>query len=215
MLFEQGRVGPDVGHGHRLTAAGVVGHGHHAKGDALALGLEQRLDPLQINIALERVDQRRLQAFGNDQIHGLDADVFQVGAGRVEMRVIGHQVALFADGGEQHLLGRAPLVGRHEMLHAGDALDHRLQPVEAARPGVALVALHDGAPLAGRHGAGAGIGQPVDQHILGAQLEDIEFGRFEHLLALRPRGHADRLDAFDAKGLNQGFRHGSRVKVDG
>jgi hypothetical protein len=62
------------------------------------------------------------------------------------------------------------------MRHAGDALHDLLQPVETARAGVALVAFHDGAPLAAGHGAGAGIGQPVDQHVVGAQLEDVQLG---------------------------------------
>jgi hypothetical protein len=111
---------------------------------------QHRLQPRQVDIALEGVDQRRLQALGNDQVLRFHAQVFQVGARGVEVAVVGHQVAALAHGGEQHLLGRAALVRGHEVLHAGDALHHRFQPVEAARAGVALVAFHDGAPLAAR-----------------------------------------------------------------
>jgi hypothetical protein len=50
-------------------------------------------------------------------------------------------------------------------------------------------------PLAGGHGAGAGVGQPVDQHVLGAQLEDVEPGRFQQALALGACGHADGFDS--------------------
>jgi hypothetical protein len=123
--------------------------------------------------------------------------------------VVGHQIALFADSGEQHFFGGAPLVRRHKVLHAGDVLDHGFEPVEAARPGVTFVTLHDGTPLFGGHGAGAGIGQPVNQHIFGAKLEDIELGGCQQSLALRSGGHSDGLDAFDAKRFNQGFRHGA------
>ena len=213
MLLQQSRVGPDIRHRDGLATAAVVGHGEHAKRDALALSLEQRLDSLQVDIALERIDQRWLQTFRDHQIDRLDADVFQVRAGRIEVGVVGHQVALFAYCGEQHLFGGAPLVGRHKVLHAGDVLDHRFQPVKAARPGVALVALHDGAPLPRRHGTGAGIGQPVDQYVFGAQLEHVELGRFQQLLPLRAGGHADGLDALDAKGFNQGFGHGGDIGV--
>ncbi len=195
-----------------MTAAGVVGHGDHAKRNALTLRLEQRLHPRQINIAFERVNQRRLQPFGDDQIDRLNADVFEVGAGGVKVRIVGHQIAFFADGGEQHLFSGAPLVRRHKVLHAGDALNDGLQPVKTARPGVAFVAFHDGAPLARRHRAGARIGQPVDQHIFSAELENIELGRLQQLHPLLARGHANRLDALDAERFNQGFRHGNFSK---
>jgi hypothetical protein len=121
--------------------------------------------------------------------------------------VVGHQVALLAGGGEQHLLGRAALVRGHEEGMPVIFWITAFQPVEAARAGVALVPFHDGAPLPAGHGAGAGIGQPVDQHVLGAQLEDVEVGGFEQLLALGAAGHADGFDALDAEGFDQGLGH--------
>lgn len=42
------------------------------------------------------MDQTRLQAFGNHRIHRFDADVFEIGAGGVEMAVIRYQVAFLA-----------------------------------------------------------------------------------------------------------------------
>jgi hypothetical protein len=76
--------------------------------------LQQRLDALQVDVALEGMDQRRLQALGDDQVAGIDAEVFEVGARGVEVAVVGHHVTLLAHRGEQHLLGRAALVRGHE-----------------------------------------------------------------------------------------------------
>jgi hypothetical protein len=138
----------------------------------------------------------------------LHAEVFQVGAGGVEVAIVGHHIPLFAHRREQHFFSSPALVRGHKKLHAGDVLDDFLQPVKTARSRITFVTFHDGAPLARRHGAGAGVGEPVNQHVFGAQLEHVEFGGFQQLLALRPGGHADRLDTFDAKRLDQGFGHG-------
>jgi hypothetical protein len=146
----------------------------------------------------------------NSRFH---AQHFQVGARGVEVAVVGHQLTRLAGHAEQHPLGRAALVRGHEVLHAGDVADHGFQAKEAARPGVALVAFHDGAPLARRHRAGARIGEPVDQHVIGAQLEDVQVRRFEQALTLAARGHADRLDALDAEGFDQCSGHGDCAPV--
>jgi hypothetical protein len=53
-----------------------------------------------------------------------------------------------------------------------------------------------------------GIGQPVKQHVFGAQLEDVEVRGLQQLLALRARRHANGLDALDTKGFDEGFGHG-------
>ena len=113
------------------------------------------------------MDGGRLQAFGNDQIQRLNTQVFQVGPGGVEVAVVGHHVALFAHRREQHFFCGAALVRGYKKLHAGDVLNDFFQPVKAARASITFVAFHDGAPLARRHGAGTGVGQPVDQHVFG------------------------------------------------
>ena len=143
------------------------------------------------------------------QVAGIDTEVFEVGARGVEVAVVGHHVTLLADRGEQHLLGRAALVRGHHVLHAGDRLHRALQAIEAARAGVALVAFHDRGPLARGHRAGARVGEPVDQHVVGAQAERVELGLRQQLLALGARGHADGLDRLDAERLDEGLGHGA------
>ena len=54
---------------------------------------------------------------------------------------------------------------------AEDILNGILEAIEAAAAGVAFVAFHDGGPLVGGHGAGAGVGEQVDEDIVGGEQE--------------------------------------------
>ena len=111
--------------------------------------------------------------FGDDEIDGLGADEFDVGAGGVEVRVVGDDVALLAGHAEEDALGGAALVRGDDVLVAEDVLDGIFEAVEAAAAGVALVAFHDGGPLVGGHGAGAGVGEQIDEHIVGREQEEV------------------------------------------
>src|ERR1700688_1475979 len=100
----------------------------------------------------------RLAAFGNDHVCGFGSYVFDVGAGGVEVGVVGNDVAFFAHHAEEDALGGSALVGRDDVLVSEDILDGGAESFEAAAAGVTLVAFHDGGPLVGGHGSGAGIG---------------------------------------------------------
>ena len=67
--------------------------------------------------------QARLAAFGNHEIHSLGADEFDIGAGRIEMGVVGNNVSLLAGDVEENALGGASLVGGNDVLVAEDVLD--------------------------------------------------------------------------------------------
>ena len=150
------------------------------------------------------------RAFGDRQVDRLGADELDVGARGVEVRVVGHDVALLAHHAEQNALGGAALVRRNHVLIAEDVLHGVAEAVEAAAAGVALVALHDRRPLVGGHGAGAGVGQQVDQHIVGGEQKQVVVRGAQQFFALLARGPADRLDALDAKRLDDGLgQHGS------
>ena len=88
--------------------------------------------------------------------------------------------------------------------------------IEAAAARVTLVAFHDAGPLMRRHGAGAGIGEQVDEHVVGGQEEQVVVSRAQQLLALLAGGPANRLDALDAERLDDGFdgHGGSRLSGD-
>jgi hypothetical protein len=63
---------------------------------------------------------------------------------------------------------------------AGEVAHDRLEFEERTAAGVALVAGHDRRPLLRRHRAGAGVGQQVDHHVLGAHQEQVVVRRGEH-----------------------------------
>ena len=132
-----------------------------------------------------------------------------VGAGGVEVAVVGDDVALLAHHREQDALGGAALVRRDDVLEAGDVVD-RVVEVEVRRAaGVGLVAAHDAAPLVGAHRAGAAVGEQVDDHVFGAQREDVVAGVADHLLSLLGGGHLDLLDDLDAERLDDRLEHGA------
>ncbi len=106
---------------------------------------------------------------------------------------------------EQDAFGGTALMRRDDVAVAEDVLDRVAEVVEAAAAGVALVAFHDGGPLMSRHGAGAGVGEQVDEHIVGRQEEQVVVGGTQQLFTLRAGGPADRLDALDAERLDDGF----------
>ena len=108
----------------------------------------------------------------------------------------------FQDGVEEDPLGGAPLVGRDDVLEAGQVLHDVAEAVEGAAAGVGLVALHERAPLRGRHRARPGVGEEVDEDVLRAEEEDVVAGLRERLLALLAVRELDRLDRLDAEGLD-------------
>ena len=58
------------------------------------------------------------------------------------------------------------------------------EAIEAAAAGVAFVAFHDGGPLMSRHGAGAGVGEQVDEDIVSGQEEEVVVRGLEKGFAL-------------------------------
>ena len=124
MPAADGADGADVLHGDRLAAAGVVGDGEHDERDVLAADLfDQGFERGDIHVAFERVDGAGLAAFGDDEVDGFGADELDVGAGGVEVGVVGHDVALLAHAAEEDALGGAALVGGDDVLVAEDVLD--------------------------------------------------------------------------------------------
>jgi hypothetical protein len=84
----------DLAHGaqvrqrHRLAAPGVVRDRHEHDRHVLAAALaDQRVERVDVHVALERVDRRRLTALGDDAVDRLGARELDVGAGRVEVGV--------------------------------------------------------------------------------------------------------------------------------
>jgi hypothetical protein len=88
--------------------------------------------------------------------------------------VVGNDVATFADRAKQDAFGGASLVSWDHVFEPGNLPHRALKLVERAAAGIALVSLQHAAPLSGAHRAGAGVGQQVDEHIVGMQHKQIK-----------------------------------------
>jgi hypothetical protein len=205
----QGRGGVDVGEADRLAAAGVVRDGDHHERDAAPVLRQAAFERDEVDVALEGGREGRLCGLGAAQIQRRGADGLEVGAGGVEMRVVRHDVAGAARGGEQDALGRAALVRGDDVAITGDLAHGRLEAEERAGPGVGFIAGHHAGPLGGGHGAGAGVGQQVDDDVLRLEEKEIVVGGGQRGGALLAGGEADGLDRLDAKRFDDGLElHG-------
>jgi hypothetical protein len=111
VTFADGSYGFGVFHGDGLAAAGVVGDGEHDQRDALAPhALDELVERFNIHVAFEGQDGLGAARFWVEQIDGLGAHEFNIGAGGVEVGVVGDDVALPAHHVEEDALGGATLV---------------------------------------------------------------------------------------------------------
>ena len=124
-----------VGERDRLPAAGVVGDGDHDERDALGAVLGERLaQGVDIHVALERVVRVHVRELGRGQVERERPSELDVGAGRVEVAVVGDDVALFAHDREEDPLGSAALMGRDDVLEPGDVVDRVVEVEVAGEP---------------------------------------------------------------------------------
>ncbi len=194
---------------HGLPAARVVGDGDHHQRHAIAVFVERPLERSQVDVALEGMHQRRHAAFGDHEVARLGAFDLDVGARRIEVVVVGDDVAGLQDRVEEDALGRPPLMRRDDVAKTGEVLHDGLKAVERAAAGVRLVALHQGAPLRRRHRAGARVGEQVDEHVVAAQEEDVAAGLVQRATPRCLVGEVQRFDRLDAKRLDDGLEgHG-------
>ncbi len=163
---------------------------------------QQRVEALEVHVPLERVEGGRVEALGDHEVDRLGAGGLDVGPGGVEVGVVRDDRAGPGDHGEQDLLGGAALV-RGDHVREREQLLHGLEePEPRRRAGVALVAALDARPLVPGHRAGAGVGEQVDQHVLGAQREQVVARLEQRSPALLDRGHPQRLDRVDPERLD-------------
>ena len=186
-----------------LAAAGVVGDREHDERNAAAAhALDEALECSHIHIAFEGVQHCGLAALGDRQIDSFSAGKLDVGTRGVEVSVVGNDVPFLTRDAEEDALSRAALVGGNDVPVTEDVLDGIPETVEAAAARVALIAFHDGGPLMGRHGAGAGIGEQVDEDIVGGQEKEIVVRGLQKFFALGASGPADGLNTLDAERLD-------------
>ena len=143
---------------------------------------QQVLERREVDVALERVLRGRVGPSAMTRSTA-SAPVASTLARVVSKWVLfGTTLPGAADHGEEDLLGGPPLVDRDHVLER-EQLPHRVEEdVVRRRAGVRLVAVLDRRPLVPAHRAGAGVGEQVDEHVLGAHLEQV-VGRAAHVLA--------------------------------
>ncbi len=206
---------PQVGQADRLPAPRVVGHRDHDQRYPFAPHLShRRLQRRRIHVALERILRGRVPPLRHHQVASFGAPVLHVGAGGVEVGVVGNDVAGLHDGREEDLLGGPSLMGGDDLGEAGQLLDGVAEAVEGPAPGVRLVAVHHPRPLLRGHRSGAGVGEQVDDHLVAVQTEQVVAHPAERLLPLGPVGEGDGLDCVDPERLDdRPVRHGGPFAV--
>ena len=153
--FRHGGHVPEVLQAHGLSSAGVVGDGHHDEGNVPPVVGEGLFKLGDVHVALEGVRVLPVEGLLDDAVHGGCLRVEDVPPGGVEGHVEGNHVPFLHERAEDHVLGGPALVDGNGVVEAQDVLHRLLQAVEAVRPGVGLVAHHDGGPLLLAHGARA------------------------------------------------------------
>ncbi len=210
-VFFKYRLGlADVLHGDRLTAAGVVGNGDHGKGDFLpAVLLNGLLQGGNVHIALEGCHIGIIQPFITDQIKRIYPNKFKIGAGGIEVAVIGYNIPFVRAGHGQNTFCGTALVRGKNMLHPGDSANGLFESTERRAARIAFVAQHHRGPLLGGHGPGAAIGQQVDSAIFRVEIKNIVMGCLQSCGTLFGRNDLERFGDFYTKGFNNGFHAGS------
>jgi len=194
---------PDVPQGDGLAAAGVVGNGQHAEGYLVrpVVG-DEGLERGHVHVALERALVLGRQSFGAEQVRRLPPHILDIGAGGIEMTVVGHPISGAYQSFRQDRLGGPSLMGGQYVGKTGDIPYGALETFPGPAAGVAFVPHHHGRPLGRGHGAGAAVGEQVDTAVVGVQQKDVVMRPLEGRGTLLGSGQVDGLRGFDAKGLD-------------
>ena len=141
-----------------------------------AFRLDELLELADIHISLEPLAGIDVLTLRRQQIHSLRAGIFDIGAGRIEMAVVGDDVAGLQAGGRENAFGRPALMDRKNMLEAGDLAHRVFETMPRCASRIAFISEHQCGPLAGRHRARAAIGQKIDCDIVRIEQENIVVG---------------------------------------
>lgn len=205
VLAADGADGAGVGHGDGLAASGIVGNGEHDERDALASNSgDGFFEGGYVHVALERMDEAGLLALGDHEVESFGTDRFDIGAGGVEVSVVGHHVAALEHGGEEDALGGPSLVSGNDVGVSEDALHGVTEADVASASSVAFIAFLNGSPLVDGHGSGAGVGEQIDQHIIGSEKEQIVIRGAKEALAVGALRPVNWLDTLDEKWFDDG-----------
>ena len=198
----------EVLHADGLSAGGVVGDGDDDEGNLVGVLGQALLELLGVYVALEGDFELGVAGLVDGAVDGEGLAGLDVALGGVEVGVAGHVVAFVHECGEEDVLCCPALVGGDYVVEAGEAVDGFLELEPAACAGVALVAHHEGGPLAVAHGARARVGQQVDVDLFGGELEYVVVSVLDPLLTLFAGAFVDGLYHFDFPGFCERKFHG-------
>ncbi len=187
----------DVLHRYGLATDGVVGDGEDHKGNIALVLLKDLLEFLEVDITLEGDLKLGVVGLLDGDVDGESLAALDVALGGVEVGVAGDDVARFNEIAEEDVLGSTALVGRDDILEAGQLGDGVFHMIERTGTAVAFVAHHHSSPLAVAHSAGAAVGEEVDVDIVRFQHKYILVGFVEPLFALFAGGFLNGFYHFD------------------
>lgn len=92
-----------------------------------------------------------------------------------------------------------------DVLESEDVAHDGLEAIEACAPGIRFIPSHHGRPLLRTHGCRAAVRQQVYDDVLRLDQKEVVAGLAQVPLTLLARRHADGLDDFDPKRLDDGL----------
>ena len=186
-----------------LPAARVVGDRDHDERHARAVLVERALESDEVDVPLERVEVRRHAALGDRR--GRAPPPSRPPRSPASCRsgccwgrpgpaasTLWKRIVSAARPWWVGMMWRKPREVVHDVPEAEEGPASRVR----------LVALHDRAPLRGRHGARPGVGEEVDEHVLGPEAEDVVSRLREGSLAVLAARELHRLHRLDPERLD-------------
>ena len=178
----------------RHVEAGLLAH----ERDPLApLAHDQVAQLAEVDVPLERVARLGIARLGNRHVRPHTACELGVNARGGEVQVRQHELPRLHEHPREQMLRPASLVRRDQVPPAVHLAHRRLEPVEAARAGIRLVAELHRRPLLLRHGRCAAVGQQIDVDVVRAEQERVEAGCDDRLATGGGVRQPDRLDDLD------------------
>ena len=189
----------DVRHGNGLPSPAVVGDRNHDKRDAPhSYLINQRRELIGVHVPLEREVCLWVVRLIDHEIYRFSSVGDDVRPRRIEVHVVGDDVAWFHNTRKEDVLRGSPLVRGEDVREAEDITRRLLEAGVAAAPGIGFIPKEHRCPLCLAHRACSRIGQEIDIDIIRVQVEYVVSGGTDSLHTLGERKDSDRLHHLNA-----------------
>ncbi len=205
MFFRERSQLPEILHRDRLPSGHIDrGSRRNVRNPIGPNAFDQRFEFMKIDIALEGVQAFRIVGFVHDHIDERAAREFLVQARGREIHVARNEIAGLDQDAREQVLGAASLVGRYQIPIAIILANFFFQMIKVLAPRIGFVPHHQAGPLVIAHGIRSAVGEQIDINVARSQEKGIISGFQKRVFAIRARGHMQRLDHLDLKGLGPG-----------